>query len=177
VEPVASEVCLPVLGQIDVNDIDTALVLKVIEPLWADKTETASRLRGRIEAIMGWRKVRVSRRSWAGGPCANFATVRSPIRPRWKDHLDKVLPARAKVAPTEHRASLPYQDVPAFKATLQGQQGVAARALCFAVLCAVRTGEVIGDRWSEIGLAAATWKVPAERMKARALHRVRCRHR
>ncbi len=104
---------LPVLGQIDVKNIDTSLVLKVIEPLWVEKTETASRLRGRIENILGWATVRGHR---SGDNPA-----------RWRNHLDKVLPARAKVAPTEHHQSLPYEDLPAFMARLANREDIAGR--------------------------------------------------
>jgi integrase len=160
----------PVIGALPVRAIDTALVMKVLEQevrdgpgklaaaLWTARPETASRLRGRIESILDWAKVR------------GYRDGDNPAR--WRGHLDKLLPARAKVRKVEHHAALPYSDLPDFMAELRKQEGVAARALEFAILTAGRTGEVIGARWSEIDLAARLWTVPAGRMKAGKEHRV-----
>ena len=148
----------PALGALPVQSIDTALVVKVIEPLWATKPETASRLRGRIEAVLDWAKAR------------DFRAGENPAR--WRGHLDKLLPARSKVRRVEHHPALPYSELPAFMADLRRRDGISARALEFLVLTAARTGEVIGARWSEVNLADATWTVPATRMKAGREHRV-----
>jgi integrase len=148
----------PVIGSLPVQAVDTALVLKVLEPIWAAKPETASRVRGRIEAVLDWAKVR------------GYREGENPAR--WRGHLDKLLPARAKVRKVEHHAALPYAEIGAFMGTLREQEGDAARALEFAILTAARTGEVIGARWTEIDLAAKNWTVPGERMKAGKEHRL-----
>jgi integrase len=148
----------PVLGTLPVASIDTPLVLKVVEPIWQDKTETASRVRGRIESVLDWATVRGHR------------TGDNPAR--WKGHLDQVLPARGTIAKVEHHAALTYAELPGFMAELRQREGVAARALEFTILTAARTGEVIGAQWSELDLAAKCWTVPAGRMKASREHRV-----
>jgi integrase len=148
----------PVIGALPVQAVDTALVLKVIEPLWTTKPETAGRLRGRIESILDWAKVR------------GYRAGENPAR--WRGHLDKLLPARSKVRKVEHHAALPYAELPGFLVALRGQEGIAARALEFLVLTAARTGETIGARWSEVDLKDGTWTVPADRMKAGREHRV-----
>jgi integrase len=149
---------LPVLGGLPVAAIDTGLVLKCIEPIWQSKTETASRVRGRIEAILDWATVRGYR---AGDNPA-----------RWKGHLGEVLPARRQIAKVQHHRALPFADVPGFVSDLQAREGMGARALEFAILTASRTGEIIGARWSEIDLDRKLWTVPAERMKGGREHRV-----
>ena len=118
----------PILGALPVGEIDTPLVLKVIEPLWKTRTETASRVRARIEAILGWATVR------------GLRTGDNPAR--WKNHLDQVLPARGKVAPKVHHPAMPYADVPAFMAELGEREGVVAAALRFLILTAARSGQV-----------------------------------
>jgi integrase len=148
----------PVIGAIPVSVIDTPLVLKVIEPVWQKKTETASRVRNRIEAILDWASVRGHRKG------------ENPAR--WRGHLQKMLPARSKLAPVKHHAALPYAQVPAFIAGLQACKGTAPQALEFIVLTAARRGEVIGVRWPEIDVATQTWTVPAERMKSGREHKV-----
>ena len=148
----------PVIGALPVQAVDTSLVLKVVEPIWTTKPETAGRVRGRVEAILDWAKVR------------GFRTGENPAR--WRGHLDKLLPARGKVRRVEHHAALPYAELPSFLANLREQEGIAARALEFLILTAARTGEVIGARWSELDLLDKTWTVPAERMKAHREHRV-----
>ncbi len=148
----------PVIGDLPVHSIDTALVTKVIEPIWTSIPETASRVRGRIESILDWAKVRGFR---MGDNAA-----------RYRGHLDKMLPARAKVRRVEHHAALPYAELPGFMAALREQQGIAARALEFLAITAARAGEVLGAKWNEIDLAAKTWTVPAKRMKANREHRV-----
>jgi integrase len=148
----------PIFGNISVAAIDTALVTKALEPIWATIPETASRTRGRIELVLDWAKAR----GFRGGD--------NPAR--WRGHLDKLLPARAKVQKVKHHAALAHPDLPAFMIVLRGRAEVTARALEFAILTAARTGEVIGARWSEIDLAGKVWTVPAEKMKAHREHRV-----
>ena len=148
----------PVLGSLPVQSVDTALVMKVLEPIWHDKTETATRLRGRIESILDWATVRGYR---AGDNPA-----------RWRGHLDHLLPARSKVHTVEHHPALPYDEMGTFMAQLREQPGVAAMALEFLILTAARTGEVIGAEWEEFDLEQKAWTVPASRMKAQREHRV-----
>jgi integrase len=148
----------PVFGSLPVQAIDTALVTKTIEPIWHDKPETASRVRGRIEAVLDWAKVR------------GYRNGENPAR--WRGHLDKLLPARAKVRKVEHHAALPYGEMGDFVGALREQEGIGARALEFMILTAMRTGEVIGARWDEFDLADKVWTVPADRMKTGKEHRV-----
>lgn len=148
----------PVFGSLPVSQIDTGLVMKVVEPLWKTKPETASRVRGRIETVLSWAKAR------------NYRAGDNPAR--WRGHLDQLLPPRRKVAKVKHHVALPYSEVPAFVARLRGEKGMAALALRFAILTAARTGEVIGATWDEIDLTAKLWIVPAERMKGGREHRV-----
>ena len=148
----------PLIGSMPVAAVDTSLVMKVLQPIWNAKPETASRLRGRIEAILNWATV------------SEFRTGLNPAR--WRGHLDNLLPARNKIAKVEHHAALPYADVPAFMVKLRQQEGMAARALEFLILTAARTGEVIGAQWPEINLREKLWTIPAERMKAGKEHRV-----
>jgi integrase len=148
----------PVIGQIAVSAIDTALVLKVIEPIWHTTPETARRVRGRIEAVLDWASVRGHRKG------------ENPAR--WRGHLQKMLPARDRLAPVKHHAALPYAEVPVFVGELRACKGTAALALEFIVLTAARRGEVIGARWPEIDVAAKTWTVPAQRMKSGREHKV-----
>lgn len=148
----------PVIGSLPVAAIDTGLVLKVLEPIWTEKPETASRLRGRIETVLDWATVRTYR---AG-----------PNPARWKGHLAKLLPSKSKVAKVKHHSALPYVEIGAFMVELRQQVGYGARALEFTILTAARTGEVIGATWPEIDLDAAVWTIPAGRMKAGREHRV-----
>src|SRR6185437_12322580 len=141
-----------------VQAIDTTLIMKVIEPIWAQKPETANRLRGRIESVLDWATAR------------GYRQGENPAR--WRGHLDKLLPSRAKVRKIKHHRALPYAELPAFLAALRAQDGVAARALEFTILTAARTGETIGARRSEINMREKLWTVPAERMKAGKEHRV-----
>ena len=148
----------PVIGTLPVQAVDTGLVLKALEPIWAAKPETASRLRGRIESVLDFAKVR------------GYRDGENPAR--WRGHLAKLLPARSKVRAVEHHAALPYADLPAFLTALRTQEGTSARALEFLILTGARTGEVIGAQWSEIDLLDKTWTVPTSRMKAHREHRV-----
>src|SRR6266536_5550614 len=153
----------PVIGAMPVRSIDTGLVMKVLEPLWKAKPETASRLRGRIECVLDWARVR------------GFRDGENPAR--WRGHLDKLLPRKSKLRKVEHHAALPYPQLPAFLVDVRIQQGIAARALEFCILTATRSAETIGARWSEISLSEKTWIIPSERMKAGAEHRVPLCHR
>jgi integrase len=148
----------PVFGKLPVQAVDVGLVMKAIEPIWTEKPETASRVRGRIESVLDWATARGYRRG------------ENPAR--WKGHLENLLPARSRVRHVEHHAALPYPEIADFMAELRQQQGIAARALEFAILTAARTGEVIGARWEEIDLKEKVWTVPATRMKAGHEHRV-----
>lgn len=149
---------LPVLGKLPVGTIDTGLVTQVIEPIWQSTPETANRLRGRLEMILDYAKVR----GWRDGD--------NPAR--WRGHLDHLLPERQKVAKTVHHPALDYADLPAFMGELRSRDGMAARALEFLILTATRTGETTGVTWQEIDLEARQWTIPAERMKAGREHRV-----
>ena len=148
----------PVIGALAVQAVDTGLVLKALEPIWTAKPETASRLRGRLESVLDFAKVR------------GYRDGENPAR--WRGHLAKLLPARSKVRAVEHHAALPYAELPAFLTVLRAQEGIAARALEFLILTAARTGEVIGARWNEIDLLDKVWTAPSERMKAHREHRV-----
>jgi integrase len=146
----------PIIGGLSVQSIDTGLVMKVIEPIWASKTETASRVRGRIESVLDWATVR------------GYRTGDNPAR--WRGHLENLLPAPNKVAKVRHHAAIDYAEMPAFMAFLHAQEGLGARCLELVVLTAVRSGEAIGARWNEI--KDGVWTIPAERMKGRQEHRV-----
>lgn len=148
----------PVIGDLPVAAIDTGLVLQVIEPIWETKTETASRVRSRIENILSWATVR----GYRGGD--------NPAR--WRGHLEKSLPARSKVRKVKHHAALPYTEIGTFMASLSQREGIAARALEFAILTATRSGEVLNAQWPEFDLDRAEWTIPADRMKAGREHRV-----
>jgi len=148
----------PVFGSSPVQAIDLGLVMKALEPVWRTKSETASRVRGRIEAVLDWATVRGYRKG------------ENPAR--WRGHLDKLLPARSKIQKVEHHPALPYHEIAEFTAVLRGQEGIGARALEFLILTAARTGEIIGARWDEVDFEEKIWVVPAARMKAGREHRV-----
>jgi integrase len=166
----------PVLGQKRVRDITLQDVLRVLEPIWQTKTETASRLRGRIEAVLSW---------------ATVAGHRAGDNPaRWKGNLSEILPKPAKVAKADNQPALALADAPRWWAELSRREGVAARALQFLTLTAARSGEVRGMTWDELDFGggdktdfsdrtppatsatSATWNIPAARMKAGRPHRV-----
>ncbi|MDQ7954779.1 MAG: integrase arm-type DNA-binding domain-containing protein [Pseudomonadota bacterium] len=148
----------PHLGKLLMQDIDLQHVLLCLEPIWKTKNETASRLRGRIEAVLDWATVR------------KYRTGENPAR--WKGHLDKVLSAPAKIQKVQHHRAVPIDDMAAFMGDLRQRSGVAAQALEFVILTAARSGEVRGAPWSEFDLDARVWTIPAERMKAGREHRV-----
>jgi integrase len=148
----------PHIGHLAVANIELPHILAVLEPIWKIKTETASRLRGRLELVLDW---------------ATARGYREGLNPaRWRGHLDKLLPKPSKVARVEHHAALPVQDMGAFMARLRQQQGMGARALEFLILTAARSGEVRGATLDEFDLEAGMWTIPAERMKAGKEHRV-----
>ena len=146
------------LRSLPVDQINTEHVLAVLRPLWKSKTETAKRLRQKIEAVLDAARAHGHR------------TAENPAR--WKGHLDKLLPEPGRLAPVIHRAAMAYNDVPAFMARLRAIDGVAARCLEFAVLCAARSGEARGATWGEVDFQNAVWVVPASRMKVGKEHMV-----
>lgn len=148
----------PVIGPLPVQEVDTGLVLKILEPIWSKKPETASRLRGRIENILDWAKAR------------GYRSGENPAR--WKGHLNQLLPALSKKHRVKHHKAMPFPEVGAFVAKLRELSGVSARCLEFTILTAARTGEAINAKPEEFDLANATWTAPASRMKAKKEHRV-----
>jgi integrase len=150
--------CEPI-RETPVDAIDTEAVLSVLKPLWTRVPETASRLRGRIEAVLDAARAR----GHIGHNEANPA--------RWRGHLDKLLPKRAKLT-RGHHAAMPYADVPGFVASLRERPAIAARALEFCILTAARSGEALAARWDELDMAGQVWTVPAARTKAAREHRV-----
>ena len=148
----------PHFGKWPVDRIDLKAVLKALQPIWATKTETAGRVRGRIEAVLDW---------------ATVLGHRSGDNPaRWRGNLDKVLPMQRRVSKVKHHAALPYDAAPAFIRELAERPETAARALLFTILTASRTSEVLGMRWCEVDLDKRVWTVPSVRMKAGREHRV-----
>ena len=148
----------PLLGSLPVEAIDTPLVLKVIKPMWERIPTTASRVVGRIHAVIGWTTVH------------HYRHGDNPAR--WQGHLEHALPALSKVAKVKHHAALPYAQVGAFVAKLRKDSSVGARCLEFITLTAARLGEAINAEWDEIDLANRVWVVPSSRMKADREHRV-----
>lgn len=148
----------PTIGNLPVRDIEVAQILAVLEPIWKTKTETASRLRGRLESVLDWATAR------------GFRTGPNPAR--WKGLLDNLLPAPGKIAKKDHHRALPYAELSKFMAALTKQDGMGARALEFTILTACRSGEVRGAKWDEFELETGVWTVPATRMKAGKEHRV-----
>jgi integrase len=141
------------ISTLPVNAIDTGLVLKVLEPIWTTMPVLASRVRGRLESILDWAKVR------------EYRTGENPAR--WRGHLESLLPEHSAVHVVKHFPSLPYARIGAFMQALRKQSAVDQRALEFAILTGMRTDAVIGARWSEINMAEKVWTVPPERMKRR----------
>ncbi|HJN52965.1 MAG: integrase arm-type DNA-binding domain-containing protein [Pseudomonadales bacterium] len=151
-----STYALPKFGNLPVQQVDTEEVLGCLQSIWQEKAETATRLRGRIEAILDWAKVK------------GYREGENPAR--WKGHLDNLLPSPAKIKNVKHHSALPYAEMPMFMQDLQQMEGMGARALEFTILTAVRTGETIGARWDEI--KHDLWTIPGERMKGGKEHRV-----
>lgn len=148
----------PYIGELLVRDLTVTHILEVLQPIWKTKTETATRVRGRIEAVLDWATVR------------GYRQGDNPAR--WKGHLEQLLPKPSKVSKVEHHAAVALDDMAAFWGRLKGAKGVSARALEFAILAAARSGEVRGARWPEFDLDAKLWTVPPERMKGKREHRV-----
>lgn len=149
---------VPTLGKMLIADIDVADIKRTLEPIWTTKTETASRLRGRIEAVMAW---------------ATVAGHRSGDNPaRWKGNLDAILPKPSKLAKVVHHPALPMDAAASWFSDVQGRDEFATRALEFMAMVAAGSGEVRGAVWSEMDLDKAVWMIPSERMKARAEHRI-----
>jgi integrase len=149
----------PIIGHVAVGAVDTPMLLRILQPIWSKKPETASRVRGRIETILDAARVQGLRDDG----------VNPAI---WRGHLSHVLPPPSKVRAVTHHAALDWRELPAFVANLRERDGVAARALLFAILCASRSGEVRLARWREIDMANKVWTIPADRMKAKRVHRV-----
>lgn len=149
---------MPLMADLPVQSIDIGMVHKVLEPIWSSKTETASRVRGRIESILDWATVR------------EFRTGDNPAR--WKGHLESLFPARSKVQKVKHHPALPYTQMGAFMASLKAQEGNGALAMQFTILTAARTREVTEAKWKEFDLDAGVWTIPDTRMKAGREHRV-----
>jgi len=147
----------PVIGDLPVADIGTAHVLKILEPIWQNKPETASRIRGRIETVLDAAKARGYRKG------------ENPAR--WRGHIAQILPARPRLTRGHHKA-LPYEEIPPFLVQLREREAMAALMLEFLILTATRTNEVLGATWSEADLDKAIWTIPAARMKAGKEHRI-----
>jgi integrase len=148
----------PILGELPVAAVDTTLIMRVLEPIWANKPQTASRVRNRMEAVPDWAKVRGFRDG------ENAA--------RWRGHLDHLLPASSKVRRVRHHPALPYAEIPAFMEAVRSRCGIAPRALEFVILTAPRTSEVLRAAWCEIDFGARMWVIPGDRMKGAKEHRV-----
>jgi len=148
----------PVFGHLPVAEIDTGLVVKCLAPIWESKTETASRVRGRIQSVLGW------------ATTSGYRTGENPAR--WKDHLENLLATISRSSRVKNHPSLPWLRMGAFMAALRARKGVSARAVEFAVLTASRSGEVRGAQWSEFDTVGKIWTIPAERMKAKREHQI-----
>ena len=148
----------PAIGDLGIASIDTGAIMRVLEPIWRTKPETASRLRGRIELVLDY----ATARGWRTGE--------NPAR--WRSHVENLLPPRSKIVRVKHHAALPWSEIGAFMTRLRDQRGASALALQFVILTAARTGEVLGARWSEVDLRDAMWTVPGNRIKAGREHRV-----
>jgi integrase len=148
----------PVMGDMPVGAVDTAAVMRVLDPIWRSKSETAKRLRARIASVLD---------------SATVLGLRKGDNPaRWRGHLDKLLPKPGKVRAVQHLAALPHAEVPAFLTQLRQRGGLGAVALEITILTGVRTSEALGTKWTEIDLESATWTIPGSRMKSRKEHRV-----
>ena len=148
----------PIVGTMPVDKIETGHVMQILEPIWSEKTETASRVRGRVEAVLDRAKAR------------HFRSGDNPAR--WRGHLDKLLPARSKVQKVKHHAAMPYAELPNFMRRVRAMESISAKSLEFTILTSVRTGETIGAKWDEFDLDAKIWTIPGGRMKSGREHRV-----
>lgn len=150
--------CERVIGPLSVQEMETGLIMKVLEPIWTEKPETASRLRGRIESVLDW---------------ATVSAYREGDNPaRWRGHLENLLPSLNKKLRVKHHPALPFNEMGEFTESLRLQEGIAARALEFLILTAARTGETIGARCDEFDLTSGVWTIPASRMKAAVKNRI-----
>jgi integrase len=147
----------PVFGSFPVSEVDTSLVLKVLSPIWEDKTETAKRLRGRIERILAW------------ATTSGFRQGENPAR--WRGHFAILLPEKSKKN-VKHHPSLPWKEIPSFMSALSEQKGTAARALELLIFTATRTSETLEMTWDELNLRDGVWVIPAERMKEEIEHEI-----
>lgn len=148
----------PVIGSKPVDEVATQDVLKILSPIWTSKTETAKRVQGRIENVLDY---------------AAAHNYRDPVNPaRWRGHLDKLLAKPSRVKKVAHHPAMPYEEVAAFMAELQGYTSISSKGLQFLILTATRTSEVLRSEWSEVDLDNETWTIPPDRMKARREHRV-----
>ena len=148
----------PIIGKKPVSEIDLQDVISVLKPIWYEKTETATRLRQRLEGILNW---------------ATVSGYRSGDNPaRWKGHLDAVLSKPSKIKETKHYPALPWKEIGDFMAELRKRQGMSARCLEFIILTACRSGEARFATWEEIDIDSKIWMIPGERMKSGKEHRV-----
>jgi integrase len=148
----------PIIGQVPVGDIDTGLVIRVLKPIWQTKTETANRLRQRIEAVID------------GAIALGLRSGDNPAR--WRGNLQKLLPRQSKVSRVRHFKAMAYSDIPVFFRDLRQRDAISARAMAFSILTAARSGEVRGVTWDEIDMDQAIWTIPEERTKAGRPHRI-----
>lgn len=148
----------PVIGSLHPKDVHTAHLISILKPIWGNKTETANRVRNRIELVLD---------------AAKAQGLREGENPaRWRGHLDKLLPKPSKVAKVKHHAAMPWDELPDFMKVVSQKQGASFRAMEMAIMTACRTSEVLNATWEEIDLTANTWTIPPERMKAGGEHRV-----
>ncbi len=148
----------PIVGKLSVADIDTTLVIKILEPLWYTKPETASRVRARLERVLSWASVR------------GYRSIENPAR--WRGHLDQLLPKRSTIQQVSHFEAMESSKVPGFIQKLRGQKGVSPLALEFLILTATRTNETLGAKWEEFNFEDCYWLIPGERMKTKREHRI-----
>tara|TARA_B110000503_G_C7131389_1_gene406947 strand:- start:572 stop:1810 length:1239 start_codon:yes stop_codon:yes gene_type:complete len=148
----------PVIGRLPVDTVELPHILKILEPLWGEKTETAARLRGRIEAVLAYATV------------SKYRTGDNPAR--WQGNLDAVLPKPGRLKKVQHHKAIVWQEIGSFVQSLRERKGTGAKALEFTILTAARSGEVRGALWDEIDVATKTWTIPAERMKTNKEHTV-----
>lgn len=148
----------PTIGKLHVQDVHDVHILKILEPIWHEKTETAVRVRGRIEIILDWATAK------------KYRTGENPAR--WRGHLDKLLPSPGKITPVKHHKAVSVDDAPTFYSELQTCKGMAARALEFTLLTAARSANSLGATWAEIDFEKALWTIKAGKMKAGKEHRV-----
>jgi integrase len=148
----------PLIGDIPVADVDTTLLMRILEPVWTTTTETAARIRGRIERVLGY------------ATTAGFRSGENPAR--WKGHLENLLPKPSRVRRVTNQPALPWREVPVFFASLSKIETLSARALEFTILTAARTNETLRAEWPEMNIKGGVWTIPANRIKARREHRV-----